>query len=272
MTNTKFRKRALLSSVAMLLVALVALGSATFAWFEATNHADAQTIGANTAKSSNIVVSETNNGNDWTHALTFALGTTAGTEGGKQLVPVTTTDFSDWKTGTAAVYDKGYSTNVASQSGAISNGAYVKHTELFVKSTTEQAVQVTPSFTNSGVTSRDKQILRVAFVPKATGFTNNYDKPIIWATLVSGGLDDRAASGWTAASQTAADPKFVSTTTAGKTVATLSDWGAVNLGTFSEDQVMGFDVYVWVEGTDLQCIDSNSGTTAAIKFDFDPAT
>ena len=30
---TKFRKRALLSSVAMLLVALVALGSATFAWF-----------------------------------------------------------------------------------------------------------------------------------------------------------------------------------------------------------------------------------------------
>ena len=35
MTNTKFRKRALLSSVAMLLVALVALGSATFAWFVA---------------------------------------------------------------------------------------------------------------------------------------------------------------------------------------------------------------------------------------------
>lgn len=35
MTNTKFRKRALLSSVAMLLVALIALGSATFAWFVA---------------------------------------------------------------------------------------------------------------------------------------------------------------------------------------------------------------------------------------------
>lgn len=33
MTNTKLRKRALLSSVAMLLVALIALGSATFAWF-----------------------------------------------------------------------------------------------------------------------------------------------------------------------------------------------------------------------------------------------
>ena len=35
MTNTKFRKRALLSSVAMLLIALVAMGSATFAWYQA---------------------------------------------------------------------------------------------------------------------------------------------------------------------------------------------------------------------------------------------
>ncbi len=35
MKNTTFRKKALLSSVAMLLVALVALGSATFAWFTA---------------------------------------------------------------------------------------------------------------------------------------------------------------------------------------------------------------------------------------------
>jgi hypothetical protein len=43
MTNTKFRKRALLSSVAMLLVALVALGSATFAWF--VNSPDANTTG-----------------------------------------------------------------------------------------------------------------------------------------------------------------------------------------------------------------------------------
>jgi len=43
MTNTKFRKRALLSSVAMLLVALIALGSATFAWF--VNSPDANTKG-----------------------------------------------------------------------------------------------------------------------------------------------------------------------------------------------------------------------------------
>jgi hypothetical protein len=38
MTNTSLRKKALLSSVAMMLVALVALGSATFAWFAVDPH------------------------------------------------------------------------------------------------------------------------------------------------------------------------------------------------------------------------------------------
>ena len=57
MTNTKFRKRALLSSVAMLLVALVALGSATFAWFSQNSKATAENIVAKTQRGSNILVS-----------------------------------------------------------------------------------------------------------------------------------------------------------------------------------------------------------------------
>ncbi len=44
MTNTKFRRRALISSLAMLLVALVALGSATFAWFTSNPTANAKGI------------------------------------------------------------------------------------------------------------------------------------------------------------------------------------------------------------------------------------
>ena len=51
MTNTKFRKRALLSSVAMLLVAMLALGSATFAWYQAnlTVSAENMTFSTNAA-------------------------------------------------------------------------------------------------------------------------------------------------------------------------------------------------------------------------------
>ena len=56
MTNTKFRKRALLSSVAMLLVALVALGSATFAWFTSATTANAKGLVMKTTTSSGLVV------------------------------------------------------------------------------------------------------------------------------------------------------------------------------------------------------------------------
>ena len=59
MTNTKFRKRALLSSVAMLLVALVALGSATFAWFTSSTTATASGINVQTTQASELQISKT---------------------------------------------------------------------------------------------------------------------------------------------------------------------------------------------------------------------
>lgn len=57
MKNTTFRKKALLSSVAMLLVALVALGSATFAWFaqNPTVTASGLTLNATTSAGLQIV-------------------------------------------------------------------------------------------------------------------------------------------------------------------------------------------------------------------------
>ena len=67
MTNTKFRKRALLSSVAMLLVALVALGSATFAWFAANPKANAAGLKLKTTAATGLVV-KTDTDHKWSHA------------------------------------------------------------------------------------------------------------------------------------------------------------------------------------------------------------
>ena len=66
MTNTKFRKRALLSSVAMLLVALVALGSATFAWFAANPNATAKGLSLKTTASTGLVI-KTDTDTTWSH-------------------------------------------------------------------------------------------------------------------------------------------------------------------------------------------------------------
>ena len=69
MTNTKLRKRALLSSVAMLLVALVALGSATFAWFTANPNAKASGLAMHSSASTGLVIDTQYDGNtNYTHS------------------------------------------------------------------------------------------------------------------------------------------------------------------------------------------------------------
>ena len=70
MTNTKFRKRALLSSVAMLLVALVALGSATFAWFAANPNAEAHGISMKTTAAAGLVIRTTTD-TTWSHSASL---------------------------------------------------------------------------------------------------------------------------------------------------------------------------------------------------------
>ena len=70
MKNTTFRKKALLSSVAMLLVALVALGSATFAWFTANPNADASGLSVKTTAASGLVIKTATEG-VWSHNAIF---------------------------------------------------------------------------------------------------------------------------------------------------------------------------------------------------------
>lgn len=75
MKNTSMKKKALLSSVAMLLVALVALGSATFAWFTQNATANASGVTVKTTKSSSLQIR--NVANDWAESITYADGSSA---------------------------------------------------------------------------------------------------------------------------------------------------------------------------------------------------
>lgn len=72
MKNTTFKRRALLSSVAMLLVALVALGSATFAWFVSDPTAKADGLAMKTTTSTGLVIDTQYDGNTtFTHDEDF---------------------------------------------------------------------------------------------------------------------------------------------------------------------------------------------------------
>ena len=58
--KTKARRRLLISSLCMLLVAIVALGTATFAWFTQNTTATADGIYAKTEKASSLLISDQN--------------------------------------------------------------------------------------------------------------------------------------------------------------------------------------------------------------------
>ncbi len=73
MKHTHSRKKMLLSSVAMLLVALVALGSATYAWFTANPNANASGIKLKTTAAAGLVV-RTDSDETWSHAAELYKG------------------------------------------------------------------------------------------------------------------------------------------------------------------------------------------------------
>ena len=72
-TRLYTRKRALISSVAMLLVAMIALGTATFAWFTANPKADASGLSLKTTASAGLVV-RTDSDYEWSHDATLYTG------------------------------------------------------------------------------------------------------------------------------------------------------------------------------------------------------
>ena len=167
MTNTKFRKRALLSSVAMLLVALVALGSATFAWFVANPEVTSDGLKMTTTASAGLAVASTSAkaqlndaafGNSTKFAVTggSAISNLTTLTDGINLTPVSIdTSATASKTPSLATIDADSNAASAKKSGAFStsssyitfnnsndpkvSGGLAYYEDLFVKTTTDTA-------------------------------------------------------------------------------------------------------------------------------------
>ena len=261
MTNTKFRKRALLSSVAMLLVALVALGSATFAWFSTKQAADATGLSGGTTKASSLVIKE-EWADDWANSIEFDATTADVTT---SLTPVTF-NGTTWKTGTAAGYDLGYRGDALSEV-SVSN-TYAAYTTVYVKygEAADPAVaekDLTVKVTPKSDTSVDAlKFVRVAIVP-AVDNTNAPTKLSNAAKILGSDKNDFAKNpdSYSAANMTAS-----ASTTA---VDALYSDAALNLGNMTNGTAYLFNIYVYYEGTDKDCIDSNAGLSVDdFKFDF----
>ena len=278
--KAKSRRRLLISSVAMLLVAMLALGTATFAWFTVKTGTTAEGIKVKTATQSSIVVSSIDSA--WTNDLKYNYENLT-------MKPVSTADGKNWYYTVAAgpgAYTAATAPDTANFGSYEGTAACQQQTThmfynmLNVKNAgakTSNAITITATVSETA-TNSGANYLRVALVP-ATSTTHFNDKD-------STG-DNRTSA--EAASFPASKVYTTGTEAAYKPLTGISSSGAITegsnftptgtasisepVGTLAKNEAKYYMLLVWFEGQDTDCFDTNAGNELpSIKFTITEAT
>ena len=223
------KRRVLVSSVAMLLVALISLSTATFAWFTSSTTATANGINVTTSKASKLQISSVNV--DWGTLIDYDVDN-------KLLLPTSTATGTSWFKADADK-DSEFTLKAGTVESVTDLSNYVIADQLNVRNAGEATVEgVTITFTVPD------NYLRVALVPAAekganAALSDDFTKHVYDA-------DGVAYTGLTATDGTG-------TSITPKTTYTI------NVGDLTKDQVKYFNLYVWFEGQDVDCYDANAG-------------
>lgn len=255
--KTTSRKRLLISSVAMLLVAMLALGTATFAWFTTSTNPYADNFSAKTTKQSTLLLSDSSR-TGWTSHLDYNVGI-------KTMYPASGNGTS-WVKGTASnsltgVIDQNTLQAVApSPAQGVIPSDYLFAQELNLKNNgTADIKDVSIDFYLNTSDNKDAaEYARVALVP-------------IDGTKVT--ADDYVALGNNVYSTTTKtyNPIIKTDGTEGTQISTKTTFH-VDVTTGDEvmkpDEVRYYKLYVWFEGQDENCVDALSGQKIpGLKFD-----
>ena len=255
--KTTSRKRLLISSVAMLLVAMLALGTATFAWFTTSTNPYADNFSAKTTKQSTLLLSDSSR-TGWTSHLYYNVGN-------KTMYPASGNGTS-WVKGTASnsltgVIDQNTLQAVApSPAQGVIPSDYLFAQELNLKNNgTADIKDVSIDFYLNTSDNKDAaEYARVALVP-------------IDGTKVT--ADDYVALGNNVYSTTTKtyNPIIKTDGTEGTQISTKTTFH-VDVTTDDEvmkpDEVRYYKLYVWFEGQDENCVDALSGQKIpGLKFD-----
>lgn len=247
--KTTSRKRLLISSVAMLLVAMLALGTATFAWFTTSTNPYADNFSAKTTKQSTLLLSD-NTRTGWTSHLDYNVVN-------KTMYPASGNGTS-WVKGTASnsltgAIDQNTLQAVApSAAEGVIPTDYLFAQELNLKNNgTADIKDVAIDFClNTDTNNASAEYARVALVP-------------ISGTAAAG-ADDFVALGNNVYSTTAKTYKPIIDTdgTEGAQISTKTTFHvAVTTGdeVMEPNEVRYYKLYVWFEGQDENCVDALSG-------------
>lgn len=245
-----FKRRALVSSVAMLLVAILALGSATFAWFSSNNTVTANGFEMTAATSEGLQIANVNHGASAPLASAYSTGITLSGPGGtwNPVSPIITdshvtavsNDVDSWRTGTAAN---------ATAYGLNSDGAATAGTDYYA-----QDIYLKSAKSGSTITV------------SASSFDDDmgYDR-ILFVSATSGNAYWMAKSSDSHKELTWSTDKYVEGTTTRNATTTVTfvaaDLTALGTGAC-------FHTYFYFEGQDSDCKDVKSGADFDVDLTF----
>ncbi len=243
--KAKSRKRLLISSVAMLLVAMLALGTATFAWFTTSTSTTADKINVSTVKASDLKISRWNH--SWVDGFSYNYTNAA-------MKPASSSDGNSWFTAEAGAKDnfqKKTGTNfVALSTPSIDNFGienYVFMEELNIQNAGQSAA------TGVKITIQGKinNYVKIALVPSD-------ENHVVTGTF--------GAAGTVFGNDTEAYYPAASASAASDTAITTNNTLTVNVGTMAAGAEVYYRLYVWYEGQDTDCKDINPQTLPNLSF------
>lgn len=258
-THLLTKKRALISSVAMLLVAIIALGTATFAWFTRSTEAYADNMYVRTTKVSNLLLNSKLN-QTWRTHVDYGVGSSAANQ---KLMPVSTANGTDWYYASAEKGDSFDANTATKLTEAIGEDAnyndYYFADQLNIKNA-GKAVCNNVTIKVDGLTG---DYSRIAIVPvtQAGGPTiDPIGKKTSWKDYIidTHGVAYNAANG-TGLKKLDEDGKTYIVDEANVVSVTPSTTTEINVGSIEPEKVKYFNVFVWFEGQDEDCKNANSG-------------
>ena len=252
--KTTSRKRLLISSVAMLLVAMLALGTATFAWFTNNTSTTASGINVKTVQASDLKVASSKYSftNDLKYDYTNQV-----------FKPASSANGTAWYSGTA---EKSNAFGIKSTDSfspiddvtAANNFVYAN--ELNIRNYGGAAVdKVKIDFTIGEIpTTEGKNYVRVAVVPKdkhnpdsATAVLSNFDKSV----FDKDGVAYDAVNGKASTEVVEITPNNKCSVEVGN----LAAKGDKFVTTGENRNEANYEIFVWFEGQDTECTNANAG-------------
>ncbi len=224
--KTSSRRRVLLSSVAMLLIAIVALGTATFAWFTSSTTATASGINVKTIQASELVISKSDK--NWGTTIDYGVAN-------KVLMPASTANGTTWfnaEAETKTAFGKKADTDFAGVSG--DNYYFAEQLNVM----------------NQGAATVED--VKITF----SGLTNAYARVAVVAADMNGAATGTFTTSVYDAEGETYDAVTGATTTTSITGKTTYE---IEVGDLAQNEAAYYNIYVWFEGQDTDCFDGNAG-------------